>query len=245
MAESTPTANGTPTSRATEEIARDAARFERRFRRDHPFQWWLTLAGPPVVSVLIVLGLAVAQGGDYVHKLLLRALAAFFVFGKFAILEPTDSLSAEALFGLILYMDLIAAVMISFHMAFMFRLPWLGEKLLALASDGEFVVQAQPWIRRATFAGLMAFVMFPVASTGSIGGAILGRLLGLPRRTTFLGVALGSLMGCGLMYFGAAFIREHVDRDHPILKWAGIAAVAAVLWLLNARYRKAKRSAGY
>jgi hypothetical protein len=130
-------------------------------------------------------------------------------------------------------------------MAFMFGLPWLGDKLLALASDGEFVVQAQPWIRRATFVGLMAFVMFPVASTGSIGGAILGRLLGLPRRTTLLGVSLGSLMGCGLMYFGAGFIRAHVDPDDPLLKWIGMGAVAAVLWLLNSRYRKAKRRAGY
>ena len=234
-----------PASAAPDQISDDAARFERRFRAEHPFQWWATLVGPAVVSGLLLVLLALIYGGDFVRTLVIRALAAFFLFGKFAILEPTSVLSAAALFALIVYMDLLAAILISFHMAFMFRLPLVGDKLLALASDGDFVMQSQPWMHRMTFLGLIAFVMFPVAATGSIGGAIFGRLLGLRRRTTFLGVSVGSLLGCGLMYFGASFIRAHVDRDDPLLKGIGIAAVLGVLWLLNARYRKAKKRAGF
>lgn len=208
-------------------------------------QWWATLVGPALVTAVVLLLLALIYDAAFVRGLLIRAVAAFFVFGKFAILEPTTALSAEALFALVLYMDMLAAVLISFHMAFMFRLPWVGPKLVALAADGDFVMQSQPWMRRMTFLGLVAFVMFPVAATGSIGGAIFGRLLGLPRPTTFAGVALGSLCGCGLMYFGASFIREHLDRDNHWLKLIGIASVVGVLWLLNARYRRAKKRAGF
>lgn len=230
---------------ARDRIANDAESFEARFRREQPRQWWATLVGPPAVTLLVLAALALGWGGGFVRGLVIRAVAAFFVFGKFAILEPTTALSREALFGLVLYMDLAVAIFISFHLGYLFRLPWLGQRLQALASDGAFIMQAQPWMRRATFVGLVAFVMFPVAATGSIGGAIFGRLLGLPRRTTFLGVATGSLLGCGLMYFGAELVKHHLDRDAPLLKLLGAAAVLAVLWLLNHRYRRAKQRAGY
>lgn len=223
----------------------DAARFEAEFRRDHPYQFWLTLVGPPAVTLLLLGVLAVVFGAGHVKHLAIRAVAAFFVFGKFAILEPTTALSPETLFALIVYMDLAVAVVISSHMAAVFRLPWVGKRLVALTRDGQFMLQAQPWMRRMTFVGLVVFVMFPLAATGSIGGAIFGRLLGLRRRTTFIGVSLGSVLGCGLMYFGAEFIRAHFGRDDPLVKLGGIGVVLAILWLLNARYRRAKARAGY
>jgi len=229
----------------SERIRRDAANFERAFREEHPYQYWSTLAAPVLVSGVLLAVVAALWGGAVAQSLMLRALAAFFVFGKFAILEPTTALSSEALFSLIVYMDLMVAVFISFHMAGLFRLPLLGPRLAALVSDGEFMLAAQPWMRRMTFVGLVCFVMVPLAATGSIGGAIFGRLLGLPRRTTFFGVTLGSVLGCGVMYFGAELIRAHVSPDDPWLLGGGIALILAVLWLLNARYRRAKRRAGY
>ena len=232
-------------SRAKDEIQDDAARFEADYRNAHPYQWWTTLLAPALLTVLVLVLLTLAHGGGFTRHLVVRAFAAFFFFGKFAILEPTSALSSEALFGLIVYMDIGVAVFISFHMALLFRLPVIGKSLLTLASDGEFIMQAQPWMRRTTFVGLVAFVMFPIAATGSIGGAIFGRLLGLRRLTTFLGVATGSLLGCGLMYSGAEVIRQYADRDDPLLKLAGIAVVAGVLLFLNQRYKKAKARAGY
>lgn len=232
-------------SAAHRKITSDAAEFAENLRRDHPFKWWASLLGPPAVTGLLLSVLAALHGAGFVQDLLLRAVAAFFLFGKFAILEPQSALTSENLFLLILYMDLVVAVFVSFHIHSLFTLPLVGEKLQTLAKDGAFIMQAQPWMRRMTFVGLVAFVMFPLAATGSIGGAIFGRLLGLRRPATFVGVALGSVLGCSLMYFGAELVRTYLDQNSMLLKYGGILSVAAILWWLNRRYQAAKTRAGF
>ena len=72
-----------------------------------------------------------------------------------------------------------------------------------LAKEGGNLAANVPWVRRVTFLAIVVFVMFPLASTGSIGGSLFGRLLGLSRVRTVVAVVLGSLSGCAAMYFGA------------------------------------------
>ena len=80
--------------------------------------------------------------------------------------------------------------------------------------------------------------MFPLASTGSIGGSIFGRLLGMGRVRTFVAVVIGSLLGCAVMYFGASLIDRYLDRSNPIVQYGGLAVVVAAILLLMSRFRK-------
>jgi hypothetical protein len=82
--------------------------------------------------------------------------------------------------------------------------------------------------------------MFPLAATGSVGGSIFGRLLGMSRLGTFTGIAIGNVLGCALMYFGSEVITRHLDRDNPMLLIGGVAVVAAIIFILNHRYRQLK-----
>ena len=93
-------------------------------------------------------------------------------------------------------------------------------------------------MKRATFLGTVAFVMFPLAATGSVGGSIFGRLLGMGRHSTLMAIGLGSVAGCGLMYFGADLINRHLDRRSPTVMVGGILIIIAVILLLNLRYRR-------
>lgn len=223
---------------------------ETHFRRERPLLWWSTLAGPPVVTALILAGLAWAKGAAYATKLATTAVVTFFVFGKFVILGGTDGdreldsiqrfLTTEELFVLVVYMDLATACIVTFHLGFLFGLPFVGPRLNLLASDGRFIMQSNRWLRRATFIGLVAFVIFPLAATGSVGASILGRLLGMTRRATFAGIALGSVLGCAAMYLGGELLHRHLDRDNPWLVIGGIVVLAVVVWLLNHRYRRMK-----
>ena len=142
---------------------------------------------------------------------------------------------------MVVYMDIAAAMLLVCHSAALFKIPWLGRRLAALAEDGQFILHSRPWMQRMTFLGTVAFVMFPLAATGSIGGAIFSRLLGMSRRNAFAAIAIGSICGCGLMYFGAGFINAYIDRQNPLLLIGGIAVMAALILILNLRYRQLKR----
>jgi hypothetical protein len=220
-----------------------------RFRRAHPVGWWLTLVGPPLATVALLLVLVQVRGADFVWQLLGTALATFFFFGRFVILGGSDAgidaahrfLSSGELFLMVFWMDMVVASVLAFHLGFMYRIPFLGPRIAALEQDGEFILHANRWMRRATFFGLIAFVAFPLAATGSVGGAIFGRLLGMSRAATFFGVVLGSLLGCGAMYLGAELIGLRIDGDNPWLVGGGIAVIAGLILLLNHRYSAMKK----
>ncbi|MFN4259577.1 MAG: small multi-drug export protein [Gemmataceae bacterium] len=228
-------------------LAPDAS-FEAAFRQRYPLVWLLTLIGPWVLTAVLLVLLYLTQGKEYVGKLLGAAAAAFLFFGRFIILGGQRGeagalqtfLSPEELFLMLLYMDLLVACVLIFHLGFVFRLPFLGPRLQLLVEDGHFILRSNPWMKRASFIGLVAFVMFPLAATGSIGGSIFGRLLGMSRLTTFLGVALGSLLGCGMMYFGNSLLLRHLNRDNPVVMYGGIVIIALIILLLNHRYRQLK-----
>jgi uncharacterized membrane protein len=221
---------------------------ETTFRREFPVIWWLTLVGPFVLTASVVFLVWEFAAPRVAWRLVSTAFATFFLFGKFVILggsegdlmDAAEFFTAEQLMLIVLYMDVMTGCLLVFHLGFLFRLPMVGGKLKELVQDGNFILKSNPWMKRATLLGLVAFVMFPLAATGSVGGSIFGRLLGLGRLATLIGIVVGSIMGCGLMYFGSELITRYVGRDNPLLMVAGIAVVAAIIYLLNYRYRQLK-----
>ncbi len=233
-----------------EGLAVDAAAFEGEVRTLHPCFWWGTLLGPFVVTGLVVLSLGIGLGVEWTQRLLVTAVATFFFFGKFVILGGGEAgdvggfFSAEELFALVVYMDLAVATIVVCHVGTLFRLPGLGRRLAGVVSDGRFILATRPWIRRATFIGTVAFVMFPLAATGSIGGAVFGRLLGMSRWSAFFAILIGSVLGNTVMYFGAGFLQLYLDRDDPLVQVGGIGVIVGIILLLNHRYRRLKSQHG-
>ncbi|MEQ9406301.1 MAG: small multi-drug export protein [Fuerstiella sp.] len=249
---------GTPDPTGREPVAASAAaeadddQLVSGFEQDSTSLWrddrllaMLTLAGPVLATVAIVVSIAVIQGTDAARRLVLTALLAFFVLGRFVILGGRD-VGAETvgftpgqLALMVFYMDIMTAIVISWHAGVLFRLPWLGTRLRFLMQSGRDVLAENRWMRRTTLLAIVAFVMFPLASSGSVGGSLFGRLLGLTRVSAFFGVLAGSLLGCGTMYYGATIINRYVDEHNPLLRWGGVAAIVVLLAVLNRRYRKA------
>ena len=222
---------------SSDQIAAAEKDFCDAFRRDYPFWWLTTLLVPPLSVIVLCLVVGLTGGAAQLHKVLLTAAATFFFLGKFVILGS----SPLKLFALVVYMDVMTGMLLVFHAGFLFRIPYLGTRILVVARDSQQLLAGHPWIRRATFMGITLFVMFPLAATGAVGAAIFGRLLGMSRISTFLAICLGSLMGCGVMVYGSVLIDQYIGRENPMLTIGGLTVIIALILLLNYRYRKMKK----
>lgn len=224
--------------------------FESNFRRSYPLAWLATLIGPVVISAVLLIWMGLSFGWDYPQKLIWHALLTAAVFGRFVILLGMEgaahakyniSLQPHELFSLVTYLDFMVALFVAFHMGILFRLPYIGEKIAMLVWDGKNFLNNHRWIKRMAFMGLVMFVVFPTSTTGSVGGSIFGRLLGMGRLLTVSGVLLGSLIGNGLMWAFAKQINRYVDPQNVWIKVAGLVILVALFVLIEIRYQKTKK----
>ena len=223
--------------------------FEKTFRAERPILWWATLLAPIILTAAVLGLLTVIEGPGYAWKCVYHAFLTFFVLGRFVLLAGVEGNTTETiakiamkpseLFFLVTYLDFIVALFVTFHMGVLFRIPKIGHKLAMLVWDGKFFMDSQPWIKRMAFFGLVGFVTIPFSTTGSIGGSILGRLLGLSRWTTVSGVLLGSIVGNGIMYAFAKQINKHL-QDNWQFRLAGLLLIVVICVLLEWRYRAVK-----
>ena len=249
MLEAENEANKNP-NQLRDEIVNSFEEFDVHFRKHHPVSWAATLFGPVLVTVLILVLIWIIVGWEKVVTFIVAELITFFILGRFVIIFGGDSdsgydeiahLTSFELFSMVTYLDLLVAFTFIFHMGFLFRLPYIGEKVGSLVVDGKFILDKQPWMKRVAFFGLVAFVVFPTSTTGSIGGSIFGRLLGLTRMNTFFAIALGSVIGNGLMLALAEQIRRYVDLNNVWYKVIGALIVVCVIVLIEWRYRAIKK----
>ena len=232
--------------------------FERSFKKQYPIIWWATLLSPLLLSAVMLTVLGLINGWEYSGNLVFHAMATFFAFGRFIILLGTESgvapdtakkvtswlykisMKPSELFALVSCMDVMVALFVTFHMGFLFRLPYVGPKIAMLVWDGKFIMDSAPWLKRMAFSGLVLFVMFPTSTTGSIGGSIFGRLLGMSRFLTVAGVLLGSILGNAMMYVFAKKINQFIGPDNIWVKVAGVGILLLVVILAEFRYRYVK-----
>ncbi len=225
---------------------------EKDYRHDHRIAWWLALLGPFVITAVVLGFIYLVQGPKVVFSYLGAAASAFFIFGRFIILIGSQDanlgegpvflkhLDARNLFMMLTYFDVMVALFVSFHMGIIFRLPVVGPRIADMVTDGQFILKKQPWIRRAAFFGLVSFVIFPTSTTGSIGGSIFGRLLGMKRFRVVLAILIGSLLGNGLMLLFSKQLAKSGFGDNWAFRIGGVAAMLVALFLFEKKFRSLK-----
>lgn len=239
--------------------------FERRLWQKTPALWFASLLAPVLITIVMLAGIFLYDGLSGVYRFLVAAAATGLIFGRFIILlgqspeQLAQSTEAEQLwigsvkdlaetspfelFLLLMYLDLIVAAFLAFHLGFIFRIPFVGPRVADLMGDTQQMLAGHPWLRRASFVGLVMFVMFPTSTTGSVGGSIFGRLLGLSRAMTFFAIMIGSLIGNGLMYLLAKQLSQLIKPEDQWLKWVGIGILLVLAVILERRYRHMQKMA--
>ena len=233
--------------------------FEKEYRHEHRFTWWLALVGPVLVTAMVLGAIYLVQGPKVAFSYVAAAASAFVLFGRFIILIGAQGiegaqgadldggppgflkyLNARSMFMMLTYLDVMVAVFVAFHMGIIFRLPVVGPKIADMVTDGQFILRKQPWIRRAAFGGLVCFVIFPTSTTGSIGGSIFGRLLGMNRFRVVLAILTGSFLGNGLMLLFSKQLAKSGLGDNWGLRIGGVLAMVFALFLFERKFRRLK-----
>ena len=232
-----------PRTRADGLAERERAR-EEAFHRRSPVLWAATLFGPFLANGGIIGWMLLHHSPGYVLKLVGVAGATFFFFGRFIILGGQETpaggfFSRFELYLLVLWIDACVAVVLTYHGGIVYGVPWIGKRLKRAAGDAEFVLARHAWMKRFTFAGLVAFNTVPHVLSGSVFGSILGRVLGLSTRATLVALLCGSIAGNSLMYVGAGVLHRFglIDRSSPWGLAIGLLVVVAAVMLLDWRFR--------
>lgn len=224
--------------------------YEHRFRKEKFGLWLLTLIGPWIATLLYLGIYYVLTDAKHAWALIIAAALAFGAAGRFIIpLQQTipdlgdwcQLLTSEEMFWWVSFQDVMVALFLSVHIGFMFRIPFIGHKIAELTVDGELILSHHPWMRRFTFLGLLAFIAFPLAATGSAGGAIFGRLLGLSRRAIFWGSAIGGVIGNAAIYYLSKGVLKYLPQDSPLVQWGGVITIVLIMVFLERRYASLKR----
>lgn len=210
--------------------------------KEHRIAAIATLALPVWASVAALV-VAVFWGGLSLARQLIVATMASAAAGRFIIWIGSDTnqalgLSAIQLALLVLCLDTIWAIVLTWHAGMLFHVPWLGPRLQAAVREGSLLLKTNRWMRRMTVVAVLTFVMMPISSTGSIGGSLLGRLLGLSRRATLATVLAGSILGGAVMLGFAEALAPWFQKVTPAIRYGGIVILALIGFVLSRRYRR-------
>jgi hypothetical protein len=202
-----------------------------------------SLLGPPAAFALVLLAAgfldAPATAGE-----MATITAAFVLFGSNVVFTPTVvgegsalRLGTWELAAWSAFLSCAFAFFWCFNVELLERIPGLGPRVHAARANAAETVAFRPWLRRWATLGVVAFVISPLPGSGSMGGSLVARLIGLSRTRAFVAVSAASaVVSAGYAAFGSAI--EAFCRAHHVslpVRIAG-AVVALVLLVLALRW---------
>ena len=217
------------------------------YRREHPISWWLSLAVPLVLTIGLVTYLALNKGLASVGQFFGTCFIIIFILGKTIIAgghigEASEEIafySPEQLLAIVLYVDLCTTLLVVYHLGTILRLPMLGWLFDRLVTTATKLLLNYPRLRKLTYFGIAALVAMPFASGPS--GGILGRILGLDRRTVFIATMTGTAIGSLMILFFSDLLFAFLGPKNALLLLLTASVVLLILLLIKGVVRKAKR----
>lgn len=214
------------------------------------------LSAPIVLSGLAFLIVTVADSIGYAYALLGVGLVSLFGFGTTVIFLPaivppdwlpipeswlqSVNLSAWEIAFVVMWVNALSAWWYVYNIDLLERLPKIGPFLRRSRKNAVRTLAQRPWIRRFAAVGVGAFVITPLPGSGSLGGAIMGRIVGVSRFATTLSVSLaGIVVSVGYAYAATSLGKKLNQDEVPIwMRVAGLVLVLVLVWFMIKLLRK-------
>jgi uncharacterized membrane protein len=158
----------------------------------------------PVLAVALGYTLLAAFGGFRLANQVLLIGALFLTFvGPTVIFGSSefDMLSTWPVVGVVSVFSCLTAFFYAYNLDLLERVPKVGVLFRRASLSARKTLSARPWIRRWATFGVGFFVLLPLPGSGTLGGALMGRLVGLTPLASFgavsvAGVVVAVCYGC-------------------------------------------------
>lgn len=200
----------------------------------------VTVGGPLLVVALGWLLLAWLESPSIADQALVAGALFMTFIGPAVVFGPAvvgahgfEDLTTWGLTAVAAVFTVLSAFFYGFNLDLLERLPKLGPRLRVLRGSTARTLEERPWIRRWAVLGVAFFVLLPLPGSGTLGGSLMGRLIGLTRRATFVAVMVAGLAVTALYgWFGNAL--QRFGERHALTLPVKIAGALAFVVLVVA-----------
>jgi uncharacterized membrane protein len=156
------------------------------------------------------------------------------IFGKAVIGDKAFefSLGTWDLAFIVMFVNCASSFFYAYNVDLLQKLPKIGPALRHARRNATVMLKQRPWIRRWATVGVGLFVLTPLPGSGALGGAIVGRIIGVTRFACFVSVSLAGLLVSGAYALLAEELKQLLDTlESYFPAWVriGIAGAAVVL----------------
>lgn len=205
------------------------------------------LLGPILISAALWFLVHLFSEGRIAEDLLFAGGASLFglgttvIFGP-AVLPELADLTTWELAVLVMWVNGASGFWYVYNLDLLQKVWKIGPWLRRERMNAVRTLEQRPWIRRLSVVGVALFVITPLPGSGALGGAIVGRLIGVSKYASFVAVSIAGVV----VAFGYALLadelKQFLDRE-AIPLWIRIAGVVLVILLAYLLYRIVRRLA--
>jgi uncharacterized membrane protein len=142
------------------------------------------------------------------------------------------------------FIDIIVAMFLVWNYDFAKKIPLVGQFMMKIEDKGKNFEEKYGWIKPLRFFGIVLFVMVPFQGSGGLVGSIVGRLIGMKPKNTFLAISIGAIVGCLLIAFFAQvfIIFAEINTILTIILVAIIVIIIIIYYIFKKRKKTQKKS---
>ena len=136
------------------------------------------------------------------------------IFGEAALGDEVVQLNLGTwhLAAIFIFINAVSTFFYTYNLDLLQKLPKIGPYMRLSRKNAVATLEQRPWIRRWAVVGISLFVVTPLPGSGALGGAIMGRIIGVSKRATVIAVSIAGIV-IGILYaLLANELKEVLDR---------------------------------
>jgi uncharacterized membrane protein len=161
------------------------------------------------------------------------------IFGQAALGDEVVqlNLSTGNLAAIFIFINAVSTFFYTYNLDLLQKLPKIGPYMRLSRRNAVATLEQRPWIRRWAVVGISLFVITPLPGSGALGGALMGRIVGVSKRATVTSVSVAGIV-IGVLYAMLAhemkLMLDRLEQFFPPWVRISVAVLGAIVmvWIV-------------